>query len=52
MNDASDTRGLEDEDVFATVDSDEALEAAGGAGPENARTFTVNLCTVMADCSG
>ena len=42
---------LAEEDVFATEVTDEALEAAAGAPPQHGKAFTVNLCTVMADCS-
>jgi len=41
----------EQDDVFARDVTDAALEAAACAQTQNARVFTVALCTVMADCS-
>jgi hypothetical protein len=50
MSDAIEASGPADEDIFVVEVSDTALEAAAGASPLNASAFTVNLCTVMADC--
>jgi hypothetical protein len=40
----------EDEILLRDV-PDAALEAAAGTDPACARSFTVYMCTVMADCS-
>ncbi len=40
-----------EDDIFAITVTDETLEAAAGAGTDNAHAFTAALCTVMADCS-
>jgi hypothetical protein len=40
-----------DDEILDCNISDAALEAAAAAWPGNAKAFTVNLCTVMADCS-
>ena len=36
--------------VFAAEVTDEMLEAAACAAPQHGGVFTVDLCTVMADC--
>jgi len=40
-----------EDDIFVNDIADDALEAAAGAAPHQAKVFTVSLCTVMADCS-
>jgi len=51
MNDAIDACELDEDDILTAAVTDAALEAAAGAAPLNGGAFTVNLCTVMADCS-
>jgi hypothetical protein len=49
MIDAVNACEFGEEDILATEVTDAMLEAAGAA-PQHSGVFTVNLCTVMADC--
>jgi len=51
MNDTIEACERDEDDIFAREVTDAALEAGAGAAPLGGGAFTVNLCTVMADCS-
>ncbi len=50
MNEENTGFGLNDEGILIYEISDEALEAAACAGPENAKAYTVAFCTGGVDC--
>jgi hypothetical protein len=50
MNEASIGFDLNEEAILAYEVSDEELEAAACAGPENVKAFTVAMCTGQVEC--
>jgi len=50
MNEANVGFDVNDEQLPTFEISDEALEAAACAGAENARAFTIAMCTGQAEC--
>jgi hypothetical protein len=50
MNEANVEFDLNEEEMLTHEISDEAVEAAACAGSENARAFTIAMCTGQADC--
>jgi hypothetical protein len=50
MNEANVGFDLNDEDILTYEISDGSLEAAACAGPENARAFTIAMCTGQVEC--
>jgi hypothetical protein len=50
VNEAKTEVDLNEKEIFAHEVPDEILEAAACLGPENARAFTVAMCTGLAEC--
>ena len=50
MNKANLGFDLNEQEILTYAISDEALEAAACAGPENARAFTIAMCTGQSEC--
>lgn len=50
MNEANVGFELNEKEILTYEISDEALEAAACAGPENAKAFTVAMCTGQTEC--
>jgi len=50
MNEGTVGFGPNEEGLLNYEISDEALEVAACAGPENARAFTLAMCTGQAEC--
>ncbi len=50
MNEANVGFDLNEEDILTYEISDESLEAAACAGLENARAFTIAMCTGQVEC--